>query len=782
MRDLRHSLRLIRRHPGHALAVILTLALAIGVGTVVIALVDRIVLRPLPFRDSERVMLLSEINERSSKHTGVSYPNLRDWAASSKSFEAMALARSWMFTLNAPAGDVSLNAGIATPQWLAIHSLQPKLGRFFRDGDMREGNNRVVILSDDIWRTRFGADRGIVGRQVRLDGKTYEIIGVLPEHAWIYDLDYADIWLPLTAINESVEKRGWRGFEALGRLAPGATQQSAKSELDTIRERLAKTYPESNAGWSVAVEPLRDVVAGPARKLLFIFLAAITVILLIACANIANLALSFNSWRSREFALRYAVGAGTRRIALQIVVESLVLALLGGAAGLAVAHAGLTLFRAVAPADIPRLDEVTLDWRIALITVALSVVAALLFGILPARAAARSGAASGSRTTAPGTDLRKALVVGELALAFVLVTATGLMTRAFTRLIDWNPGFRPDGLTVVWSLAKVGDTRAAVDLFDRAAHDIAAIPGVTAVGQSSAGPLFGGTEDEEMKLANGASKGSVRWYDVSPDYFRTLGVPLLRGRELRESDGAGSEPVALINEAAARRLFGDADPIGARVAIADGTWTIVGVVANVHPFRPDEEPRPEIYWPKRQSPRMATYFIIRSNLPPAALEKQAGDVVAKQEPSLTLFKFRGYDEIIRGRRVSPRFNVVVISILSALAFALAAIGIYGVVSFSVVSRTREIAVRLAVGADPRRVVREIVRDGGKVLLAGLLIGVVGAIAVARFVAAFLFGLSPFDPPTWIGVCAGFAAVVLIACWLPARRAARIDPAASLRVE
>ena len=781
-RDVRHSFRLIRRHPGHALTVLLTLAVAIGVGTVVIALADRIVLRPLPFRDSERVVLLWETNPSVGRHRTASYPNGRDWAAQSKSFEAMALARSWQVTMTTPSGSRSVSTGVATAQWFAIHSLQPALGRFFREDEMRTGNNHVVILSHKMWRTELGADPRVLQRQLRLDGEPYQIIGVLPANAWIYELDFPKLWIPLTAIHDDVEDRSWRGFIALGRLAPGVPLATARQELDTIRERLAKTYPGSNAAWTVGMEPLRDVVAGPVRRMLLIFVAAISVVLLIACANIANLALAFNSWRAREFSLRYAVGAGTIRIARQILIESIVLALLGGALGLAIAHSGLTLFKAVAPDTIPRLDEVAIDPRIALITAALSVVTALLFGILPARAAARSGVASGTRTTGPGTDLRKALVVGELALAFVLVTATGLMTRAFARLADWNPGFRVQDVSEMWCIAKDLKGPEAVETFDRAARAIEAIPGVTRVGQSSAGPLFGGHEESEIHVAGGNTKGPARWYDVSPDYLRTLGVPLLRGRELRDSDRHGSEPVALINEAMARRYWPNADPIGARVEVDHATWTVVGVVGNVRPMRPDETPQPEMYWPKRQSPRLATFFIIRSELPPATLEREVKEVVAREAPALQLSALQTIEEHARAERVSPRFNVIVVSILSALAFVLAAIGIYGVVSFSIVTRAREIAIRLAVGADPRRVVREIVTGGGRMLAVGLLIGVAAAVALTRFLSGFLFGLSPFDPLTWLGVSLAFALVVMAACWLPARRAAAIDPAASLRAE
>ncbi|HEV2718693.1 MAG TPA: ABC transporter permease [Thermoanaerobaculia bacterium] len=781
-RDVRHAFRLIRRHPGHALTVLLTLAVAIGVGTVVIALADRIVLRPLPFRDSERVMQLWETNPQTPRYHSASHPNVRDWAAMSKTFDAMALARSHQLTMDTPSGSKSVASGVATAQWFAIHSLRPALGRFFREDEMRVGSNHVVILSYKMWRSDFGGDPGVLQRQLRLEGEPYQIIGVLPDRAWIYELDYAKLWIPLSAMHDEVENRSWRGFIGLGRLAPGVPLATARQELETIRERLAKTYPNSNAGWEVGMEPLRDAVAGPVRKMIFVFAAAIAVVLIIACANIANLALAFNSWRTREFSLRYAVGAGTSRIARQILVESIVLALLGGALGLAIAHSGLTLFKAVAPDDIPRLDEVAIDPRIALLTVALSVVTALLFGILPARAAARSGVASGNRSTGPGTDLRKALVVGELALAFVLVIATGLMTRAFARLADWEPGFRADGVSEIWCIAKNLKVPDAVEMFDRAARDIETIPGVTRVGQSSAGPLFGGTEESEMRVVGGSAKGGARWYDVSPDYLRALGVPLLRGRELRDSDVHGSEPVALINEAMARRYWPNADPIGARVELDKHQWTIVGVVGNVHPLRPDEAPQPEIFWPKRQFPRLATYFVIRSALPPATLEREVKEVVAKQAPALELSSMHTLNERAKEQRVSPRFNVIVVSILSILAFVLAAIGIYGVVSFSIVSRTREIAIRLAIGADPRRVVREIVAGGGRMLAAGLLIGIAAAIALARFLSAFLFGLSPFDPLTWLGVSLAFALVVMTACWLPARRAAAIDPATSLRAE
>jgi putative ABC transport system permease protein len=786
LRDIRHSFRLIRLHPGHALAVLLTLAVAIGVGTVVIALADQIVLRPLPFRDSERVVRLRETHANGEKDWGASLPDLRDWASASRTFQALAIARTTTLMMDTPSGSDSMSSGVATPQWFSIHSIEPKLGRFFREDEMRKGNNHVVVLSHETWRSHFGGDPRVLQRQIRLDGEPYQIIGVMPERAWIYQFDYAKLWVPLSAMHDDVEKRSWRGFVALGRLAPHVSAASAKQELQSIQQSLAKVYPDSNAGAGVEIELLRNVVAGPVRKLLLIFLASIGAVLLIACANIANLALAFNSWRSREFSLRYAVGASTGRIASQILIESIVLAVLGGVLGLAIAHAGLKLFRALAPSDIPRLDEVALDLRIAVIAIVLSVLCGLLFGILPARTAARSGATSGNRTTDPRTDLRRVLVVVELALAFVLVTATGLMTRAFTRLVEWNPGFRSDGVTVVWSLAKDAPGPDAVEMFDRAARTMEAIPGIRSVGQTSAGPLFGGGDGGEVRIvgrpATSRTVRSERWFDVSPNYFRTLGIPLLRGRELSDRDRRGSQPVALINQAMARRYWGNANPVGARVDANEQRWEIVGVVADVHPFRPDESPQAEIYWPKRQSPRLATYFVIRSGLPLASLERQVKDILLKQEPGLQVFSFHQLTDLATEQRVGPRFDVVVVSIVSALAFVLAAIGIYGLISFSIVSRAREIAIRLALGANPRRVVRDIVLDGGRLLVAGLLIGLAAAVAMARLLSGFLFGLSPFDPLTWIGVSLAFAAIVLVSCWVPALRAAMIDPAASLRVE
>jgi predicted permease len=786
LRDVRHSFRLIRRHPGHALAVLLTLAVAIGAGTIVIALVDGIVLRPLPFDGSERVVQLWETHETMGEHRSASLPDLRDWAAASRSFDALALGRGWGFTMETPSGEVHTDAAVVTPQWFAIHALQPRLGRFFREDEMRKGNNHVVVLSDKMWRSRFGGDPHVLQRQLRLAKESYQIVGVLPEKPWLYQLHYADFFVPLSAIQDDVEDRSWRGFAALGRLKPGVSAAAAKQELEAIQERLAKTYPKSNAGWGVGLESLRSVVAGPVRKLLYIFLASVGVVLLIACANIANLTLAFNSSRAHEFSVRDALGAGGGRITRQILIESIVLALLGGAVGFVIARSGLTLFRALAPPGIPRLAEVAIDPRIAVATVVLSIVSALLFGILPARAAAQSGAMSGARTTGPGADLRRMLVIGELALAFVLVIATGLMTRAFTRLIAWNPGFRSQGVAVVWGVAKNTKGTEAVEMFDRAARAIETIPGVRAVGQTSAGPLFGGG-DGAAKLVishqgGSGTKGSASYFDVSPDYFRTLGIPLVRGRELKDSDRHGAPLVALINETMAKRYWGSGDPVGARVEMFDQQLEIVGVVRDIHPFRPDESPQPEIYWPKRQYPRLATYFVIRSDLPVAVLQRDATEVLKKREPALQIGDFDGLGDLAKTELVRPRFDVVVISILSALAFVLAAIGIYGVVSFSIVTRTREIAIRLAVGADPKRVVREIVRDGGRMLVAGLLIGVIGAVALTRFLSVFLFGLSPFDPLTWIGVSLAFALIVLVACWVPALRTAAIDPAASLRSE
>jgi putative ABC transport system permease protein len=792
LRELTYAWRSLRRSPGLTAAVVVTMALGIGANAAIFSVVEGVLLRPLPFPGSERVVTVCETHPEVEGYCVASPPDVADFAARSRTFEAMGVARSWPLILEGKEGSETLRGGTASAGFFTVGRARAGLGRLLRPADLEPGAERVVVLSDGLWHRRFGADPGIVGQPVVLDGKPVTVVGVLAAGTYLPVLDWVEAWVPLTGINDDVTDRSWRGFRALGRLASGATPAGAERELAALGAELAREHPETNEGWGVRIEGLRERLVGGVRPTLIAFLGAVGFVLLIGCANVANLLLVRATRRRLDFAVRASLGAGRLRLARGLLAESLLLSLAGGALGLGLAAWATEAFRDLAPATLPRVEEVGVDARVVAFAALLSVATALLFGLAPALAAWRADLAGvlkgGSLARRSGDRLRGLLVVGELALASLLLVGAGLMIRSFGRFLTWEPGFDRSGLATVWLLApqaKYPQGAQAVEVLERAAAAARALPGVRAAGLSSAGPLFGGDETGALTVEGrepaAEGEGAVaRWFDVDDGYFATLGVPLVRGRGFSGEDGAASVPVALVNQALVRRFFPGEDPLGRRVTVEDRTAEIVGVVADVRPLRPDAAPVPEIYWPKRQYPRWASYLLLRADGDPAALEPSLQAALARLDPDLQAAGFATFEEQLGRELVSPRFNVLLIAVFAALAVLLAAIGTSGVMAYAVASRTREIGVRMALGARPAVIRRQVLARGMALAAAGLGLGLAGALAVGRGLGSILYGLSPADPPTLAAVGLLFAAVALAACYLPARRASRLDPLRALR--
>jgi putative ABC transport system permease protein len=791
--DLAFAARTLRRAPLFSLAVITTIALGIGANTAIFTVVDGILLEPLPFPDSERVVTLCETNERVGDYCVVSPPNLQDWARMSSSIEAFGLARNWNFVLERPAGGSTLRVGVATPGWFAVHGIEAATGRLFGADDMAPGDDHVVVLSHSTWQAELGGDPGVIGTSMVLDGEPFTVIGVLPDDVWMYELGFAQIWTPLTAIQDDVTNREWRGFTGLGRLAGGATLSAARDEMEGIRAALERDYPDVNRGWGLRVELLRERVAGPVRTTLLLFLGAVGLVLLIACANVANLLLVRSTARAQEFAVRASMGAGRGRLARQLMTESFVLAAIGGASGVLLAVATTRLFLRLAPPSIPRLAEIGVDGGVLAFALLITALTAVLFGLAPAIDIARGELAESLRARRSldrrGNGLRRGLVVAEMALAVMLLVGAGLLTRGFVSLLAWDPGFDRDNLLTVFAIAPPAkyNGERAVDLFERAAEELRALPQVAAVGLTSAGPLFGGVETTPFEVvARPAStpeeRPAARYYDIGTEYFDTMGIALLRGRHFAPSDRADSVQVTMINETLARRFFADEDPLGKSLAMFDDDWQIVGVVADVRPFRPDTPVAPEVYVPKRQFPRWGSYLVVRTRGDPGGIADLARERLQALDPDFDPGGFLTIDEIAGRYLVSPRFNMLLIGLFSAVAVALAAIGTYGVIAFSVTRRTHEIGIRMALGARPGNVRLSVIRSGVSLALIGLVAGVAGALALSRLVSGLTYGVPPTDPVTLAGVAFVFGSVALLACWLPARRASKLDPLEALRAE
>ena len=792
--DLRAALRVFRRSPGLALAVVLTLGVGIGATTAVFTFVSGVLLRPLPYPASERLAVICETSPQGSDAPCVVSPaNWRDWSLQVRTLDRLGLARDWTFGVREGERMRMISGGVATPGLFETFGARPALGRTFEARDLEPGGAPVTILDHGFWQARFGGRAAALDESLEIDGRLHRIVGVLPPGFSVPWLQDVGLWVPLWP--EKLAARGWRGFKCYGRLADGAGLAQARDELGSIAAALARAHPETNAGWGIRVDSLHERTVRGVRPALLAFLAAVLLVLLIACANAAHLLLARGAARQREFAVRRALGAGTARLARPLLIESMTLALCGGIVGVLGALWGVEVIAALAPDWLPRLDAVHLDARVLAFSLAVTSAASLLFGLAPALQASRFDLTRSLQASAPtgrrGTvRARESLVVAETALACVLLVGAGLLLRSFGNLLDWKPGFDPANLAVVPMFSSPGKYASAtpvVDLYRRGVEEVAALPSVVAAGAGSAVPLFGGDGSQEYVVEGHDEPPGRRpvayWYDVDPDYFRTLGIPLVRGRFPSATDLRGAAPVAVINETMARRAFAGDDPIGRRVRMVDrGPMEIVGVVGDVRPFRPDEAPKPEIYWPSAQEPRYAILLIARTAGPPSASFAAIRARLEALDPDLELGTIRTMDQLIAGRLVSPRFHSAIGGALALAALAMAIIGTYGVASFSVAQRTREIGVRMALGARPGSVLGMILGRGLTLAVIGLSIGLAAAFGSTRLIRALLVGVAPIDPATLAAVVVLFVAVVLVACSLPARRATRVDPMVALRHE
>jgi putative ABC transport system permease protein len=795
IQDVRFGLRTLIKAPSFSITIVAAIALGIGATTTIFTVVDRIVLRPLPFPGSERTVVMCETSPKVADYCVASPPNVADWAASVPALESAGVARTESFVAETGGHSFGVHGGIATGGFFAALGTRPALGRLLEDRDLDRAANQVALLSHAFWRQRLGADPGVIGHSVTFDGRPVQIVGVLPADAYIPNFESVDVWKPLTAGIDNPNNRNWRGFTAIGRMKAGVTARELDAQLAVVRASLAMTYPDANAGWGLRTEGVREHIAGNVSATLWLFLGAVALVLLIACANVGSLLLVRASMRAPEFAMRASLGAGRWRLVRQVLTESLMIAAAGGGIGLVAAMFTTRMFVRLAPGNIPRLDEIAVDGRVALFTLALATAAAILFGLGPARLAARANLSETLKATRQtdrgGARLRSALVVVELALALVLLVGAGLVTRAFGRLLSWDPGFDRSGLTVSWMLAPAGTYKsgqAAVAVLERAREEVAAVPGVMAVGLGSAGPLFGGSiETGTLAIAGTPRQDAdrapvVQWYDADAHYFTALGRRIVRGRDFTTDDVDGAPAVAVVNEAFVARFFAADTALGRRVTVQDHAADIVGVVSDVRPSRPDRATPPEIFWPIRQYPRWAAYLVMRIAPEVAGVEPAARARVETVDPNVQITPFVAIDRMFSNTLVSPRFNVVLIGAFALSAILLAAVGVYGVIAQTVASRTREIGLRIALGATPRRLVADVVGRGVRLALAGMVVGLAVSLAVGRLLASLLYGVPYTDAITLVTTVTVFLTVAIVAGYVPARRASRVDPLTALRAE
>ncbi len=809
--DLRQALRTLRRSPTYALVGIGVLAVGLGASTATFTVVDRILFHPLAVADSERVVTLCETNPKMEGWCGVSPVNASDFAARSTQLTALGVARGTALTLESGReGARGVAGGIATPGFLRALGLVPRAGRLLADDDQPpRGAGNVVVVSAPFWRSVLGSDPAVVGRTLVLDDTRYTIVGVLPEGALVPRLDWVEVWMPLPFDPHAEENRDWRGFASAGRLAPGATIESARGELSGLRAELEREHPAALHGWGIDVRRMRDYLTADARSSLLLLLGAVGLLLLVVCASLSSVLIARVTARRHELAVRTALGAPRAALARHVLVEVGVLSLGGGAAGLALAFAGVRAFVALAPPGIPRLDEVALDGRAAAFCFAATLFTALVVsGIAAAQerllrpSTALRGREQGA-TAAGGARLRRGLVVAEVALAVVLLAASGLLLRSFANLLAWNPGFDTDRVLLFQVFPSQGKYTAApqlTDLYGRLESAILALPGVRAVATASAGPIFGGGDGETPIVLTGSptpaeQAPSTSWYDVSPSYLSTLGIRLVAGRALTAADRLGAPPVALVNETLARRLWPGRSPLGAHVELpqlerlaslqegAPGPHfaaEVVGVVADVPALEPELPVAPALFLANRQRPRWGTFFVVRTTGEPRALAPAVARAFAGVDPDIDPAPFLTLRDELATRLARPRFSATVVGVFALVSLLLGMAGVYGVVAYAVSLRRHEIGVRLALGARPRRVLREVLRGGFELIGLGAILGLLVAPAAARLLAGLLHGVRAADPWALCGTTLLLAASGLLACVVPALRASRVPPVTALR--
>jgi predicted permease len=816
--DLLHALRRLRRSPGFASVAILTLALGIGASTAIFSVVDGVLLRPSPFPSADRLVVVWETDRNSgtTREPG-SWPDLEDYQARSRSFRKLAGFVALQQTMTAPDRDPDRVAVVlGTHQLLPLLGVRPVVGHLYGAEEDVPGGARVALLGERFWKTRFGGDPNVIGHTFRLDGRPYTVIGVVPSgtdlgidqinaraayHAPFEGRGHVDVWVPLQASAKMLPRSTHPVF-FLGRLAPGATLDGARHELSGIASRLEAQYRE-NAGRGVHLERFDDVVFGPARPALRLLLAVVALVLLVACANVANLLLARGTGRAREVAVRSALGAGARRLAGQFLAESLVLTAAAAALGVALAMGGLRLLLALAPAGIPRLDQVAVDGRVLLVTTLIAGLVAVAFSLLPTlqarrvdlTSALRSESSRGSSASGTRRWLRSVLVTGEVALAVVVLVSASVLVESFQHLRHVDPGFDVHGtLKARYALPasrypqdyrKYPNWTEVTGFNRELLRRVEALPGVTSAAVSGSDPLDAGYTNSFVIVGReeeAAHQPEIRVRPVSPDYLATARIPVLNGRGIRASDDADAEPVALVNQAAVRRFFPDGDPIGEQIRFYGVNRRIVGVVGDVKFEGLEQSTPPAVYTPLDQTPRAEAGLLVRTSVDPATLEAPIRRIVHQLDPNLALYGMEPMSQALAGTLAEPRFVAVLIGLFAALAVVLALVGVEGVLAYAVARRRPELGIRLALGAGARRVRAMVIGDGLRMAGWGLAIGLGAALAFSRLLRGLLFEVKPVSPPVYAAVAVVVLAATILASWLPARRATRVDPMTVLREE
>jgi putative ABC transport system permease protein len=801
LRDLRYAVRMLAKRPGFTAVAVLALALGIGANTAIFSVVNAVLLRPLGYLEPDRLLMVWENHtaRQGPETEWTSPPTFADWRDQNNVFDSVAALQGWGPTVTGGAEPERLVGAAVSHDMFKVLGVEPALGRGFRLEEDRAGGERVVILGHGVWKRRFGGEPSILDRAITLNGEPYTVIGVMPEGFRFPIISNAEAWTPLLQTVNSTCGRGCYTLRTVARLKPGVTIERARQEMGALAEGLAEKYPEANKGIGVTLISLHEQVVGSLKPMLLVLLGAVGFVLLIACANVANLMLARAATRTKEIAIRTALGASRARLVKQLLTESLLLSMAGGALGLLLAFWLVDVMVAFSPRGTPRLDEVAIDKTVLAFTLLVAVATGIVFGLMPALQTTRPDFGNalkegkGTDAASGGKRVRSALVVAEVALALMLLIGAGLLIKSFANLLNVDPGFNPSNvLTLQLSLPRTrypeGKQVSAfyADLMGR----IQSLPGVESVGAGSSLPLVGPNTDTDFQIegrpAPPPGEGTGAWYSlVTSDYFQTMGMRIMSGRSFNERDQAESPDVIIISETMARRYWPGEDPVGKHILTGNSNSDrreIVGVVGDVKHFGIDADARPTMYFPHAQALARLMTVTVRTTADPASLAATARSQVWSIDKELSVSNISNMEEIVSTSIAQPRLVMLLLGAFAALALILAAVGIYSVIAYAVTQRTREIGIRMALGAQAADVLKLIVGQGMLLTVAGVAVGLAGAFALTRFMQSFLYEVDAIDPVTFAVISVLLVSVALLASYIPARRAAKVDPMIALRHE
>ncbi|HSD47000.1 MAG TPA: ABC transporter permease [Pyrinomonadaceae bacterium] len=799
LRDVRIGIRSLLKRPVFALIAIVTLALGLGANTAIFSFVNAFLLRPLPFSAPDRLVALGEVNPEKRRTLATASPrNIEDWQKQSQTIEQFGSWRDWHFRVGTASGPLAASSAISSPELFQVLGIKPLRGRLPLPEENQVGRDHVVVITNSFWQTQFGGSEAVVGQTLLLDKEPFTIIGILPANFEALNFGAFSIWAPLSVDPDQTLGRQLKNRRVYARMKDGVSLEAVQSEMAAIAGRLAQEYPVENGGWTVKVNSLQHEEVGDLRTSILLFLGAVGMVLLIACINVSNLLLARAMARRKEFAIRVALGAGRFQLIRQLLTESVMLSLVGGAAGLLLAIWLMDLFIAISPATLSHPENIKIDATVLSFTFVLALITGVLFGLIPGLQSSSVNLVSELKD-APGIfrssralRLRSVLVVSQVALAVTLLIGAGLLAQTFFRLLNHNPGFTTENLvaaSVFPPSDKYKTKQQLVSLYEQIATDIKAMPAVQSVGYVSSGPQFGGVEPTDVVPEGGPATGAgdstqALYFNTSKNYFATMGIPLLRGRDFSDADNPSTPLVAIVNQTLAQRFWSDESAIGKRLTLVSQKRAveIVGVVGDIERYGLGENIQPEIYYPYSQQPRGATYFVVRTNTPADTFRQTLQGRLANIDSEIRLSRTSSMGDLIVSALKRPRFNLMLLAIFATTALLLAAVGIYGVMSYLVEQQTREIGIRSALGAKRSHILKLVIGRGVGMAFIGIVLGVVASLGLTRFLTGLLYGVTAVDPITFIGISVLLLVVSLLACYMPARRATKVDPLVALRYE